>query len=240
MHRGLLQQGLARLPDLLVVQRTRAGLEGSIQELNSQIERANAASAESRRQIRQVEDQRMEEVATDLRDVRSKLAETEERLRAASDITARREIVAPEPGTVVNLRVFNVGAVVKPGDPVMDLIPDRDRLVAEVNAQPNDIDVIYIGLPTEVRLPAFKQRLVPYLHGQVSFVAGDVTVDEKTRTNYYRVQVLIDREQLERLENVHLVPGMPVEAHIRVGERSFLRYVIQPILDSFHRALREQ
>jgi HlyD family secretion protein len=122
----------------------------------------------------------------------------------------------------------------------MDLVPDHDRLVAEVNAQPHDIDVIRTGLRAEVGLPAFKQRLVPYLHGQVSFVAADASTDEKTQTNHYRVQILIDHDQLEKMKKVHLVPGMPVEAHIRIGERSFLRYIVQPILDSFHRALQEQ
>jgi HlyD family secretion protein len=236
----LWRKGLGRLPELLAVQRTRAAIEGSIQDLNGQIDRADAGIAEAQRQIQQLQDQQMQDVMTDLRDVRSKLAETEERLRAANDITTRREIVAPEPGTVVNLRVFTVGAVVKAGDPIMDLVPEHDRLVAEVNVQPNDIDVIHPGLSAEVRLPAFKQRLVPYLHGHVIFVAPDVATDEKTRANYYRVQVLIDNEQLEKLDNVRLVPGMPVEAHILVGERSFARYIIQPVLDSFHRAFQEK
>jgi HlyD family secretion protein len=236
----LWRKGLGRLPELLAVQRTRAALEGSIQDFNGQIERADAGVVEAQRQTQQLQDQQMQDVMTDLRDVRSKLAETEERLRAANDITNRREIVAPEPGTIVNLRVFTVGAVVKAGDPIMDLVPEHDRLVAEVNVQPNDIDVIRPGLQTEVQLPAFKQRLVPYLHGHVIFVAADVATDEKTRANYYRVQVLIDKEQLEKLDNIRLVPGMPVEAHIRTGERSFFRYITQPILDSFHRAFQEK
>ena len=164
----------------------------------------------------------------------------EERLRAAHDVALRRDILAPEDGTVLNLRLFNIGAVVRPGDPVLDLVPSHDRLVAEVNVQPFDIDVVHVGLQAEVRLPAFKQRLVPYLHGHVTFVAQDVTMDDRTRATYYRAQILIDPEQLARLPGVHLVPGMPVEAMIQIGERSFMRYITQPIRDSFTRAFREQ
>jgi HlyD family secretion protein len=240
MRRGLVQQGLGRLPELLAVQRARAGLEGSIEELNGQVERANATIAEAGKQIQQLVDQRMQEVSTELRDVRGKLAETEERLRAASDVQSRRDILAPEAGTVLNLRIFTLGAVVKPGDPVMDLVPENDRLVAEVNIQPMDIDVVYPGLRTEIRLPAFKQRLVPFLHGHVTWVAADVTTNEQTRQQYYRAYVLIDRDQLERLPNIFLTPGMPVEAHVQIGERTFFRYITQPIRDSFHRAFREQ
>lgn len=91
-------------------------------------------------------DQRLQEAAGEQRDVRAKLAETEEKLRAANDVASRREIVAPETGTLINQKVFTVGAVLKPGDPVFDLIPQQDRLVAEVNVQPTDIDVVYPGL----------------------------------------------------------------------------------------------
>jgi HlyD family secretion protein len=240
MRRGLVAQGLARLPDLLALQRAMAGLEGTLQDLTGQVDRANATIAEAERQIQQVLDQRHQEVSTELREVRGKLAETEERLRAAADVQTRRDIVSPESGTVVNLKVFTLGAVVKPGDAILDIVPDHDRLVAEVNVQPSDIDVVFPGLHSEVRLPAFKQRLVPYLHGEVTWVAADVTTNEQTRQQYYRAYILLDREQLASLPNVFLTPGMPVEAHVQIGERSFFRYMTQPIRDSFARAFREQ
>jgi HlyD family type I secretion membrane fusion protein len=240
MRRGLVSQGLGRLPELLALQRAVASLEGTIEDLNGQIERANASIAEARQQIQTTITQRLQESATDRREIRAKLAETEEKLRAAADVATRREIVAPENGTLVNQKVFTVGAVLKPGDPIFDLIPEQDRLVAEVNIQPTDIDVVYPGLRSQVRLPAFKQRLVPYLHGHVTWVAADVTVNEQTRQQYYKAYVLIEPDQLARLPNVFLVPGMPVEAHIQIGQRTFFRYITQPLRDSFTRAFREQ
>jgi multidrug efflux pump subunit AcrA (membrane-fusion protein) len=81
---------------------------------------------------------------------------------------------------------------------------------------------------------------VPFLQGHVTWVAADVTTNEQTRQQHYRAYVLIDRDQLARLPNVFLTPGMPVEAHIQIGERSFFRYITQPIRDSFHRAFKEQ
>lgn len=240
MTRTLVQQGLQRLPALLALQRAAAALEGQGEDIRSQMDRAAQAIAEARGTIASIVSQRRQEAAAERRDLRTRLAEVEERLRAAQDVAVRRDILAPEDGTVLNLRLFTVGAVVRPGDPVLDLVPAQDRLVAEVNLQPGDIDVVHVGLQAEVRLPAFKQRLVPYLHGRVTFVAQDVTVDERMRAGFYRVHILIDREQLERLPNVRLVPGMPVEAMIQIGERSFLRYITQPVADSFSRAFREQ
>ncbi len=236
----LLRQGLARLPQVLALQRAVAQVEGTIQLEIGEIDRARAAIDESGRQMQQLRDQRLQDVSTEMREVRTKLAEAEEKLRAARDVMVRREILAPENGTVVNLKVFTVGGVIRPGDPLMDLVPDNDRLVAEVNVQPHDIDVVYPGLQSEVRLPAFKQRLVPYLHGHVTWVAADVTTNDQTRQQYYRAYILIDKDQLASLPNVFLTPGMPVEAHIQIGERSFFRYITQPIRDSFHRAFKEQ
>ncbi len=240
MRRALVTQGLGRLPELLALQRATASLEGTIDDLNGQISRANAAIDEARKQMQTTLDQRQADAGTDRRDVRAKLSDAEEKLRAAVDVAQRREIIAPENGTLVNQKVFTVGAVLKPGDPVFDLVPEQDRLVAEVNVQPMDIDVVYPGLRAEIRLPAFKQRLVPYLHGHVTWVAADVTVNEQARQQYYRAYVLIDPDQLAHLPNIFLVPGMPVEAHIQIGERTFWRYITQPLRDSFTRAFREQ
>lgn len=240
MRRNLVNQGLARLPELLALQRGLHGLEGQIVELQGQIDRAQATIQEARNTVRQMTDQRMQEINTDRREVASRLADFEERVRAAADVSTRREVLAPEAGTVVNLRAFTIGAAIRPGDPLMDLVPARDQLVAEVNVQPYDIDVVYNGMRAEVRLPAFKQRLVPYLHGHVSFLAADVTIDQQTRQNFYRAYITIDQEQLDRLPSVFLVPGMPVEAHIQTGQRSFWRYMTQPIRDSMARAFHEQ
>lgn len=238
--RTLVQQGLQRLPTLLALQRTAAGLEGQLVDLEGQVERATQVIAEARNTIASIVGQRRQEMAAEQREIRIRLAEVEERLRAAQDVAVRRDIVAPEDGTILNLRLFNMGAVVRAGDPVMDLVPTQDRLIAEVNVQPFDIDVVHVGLQAEVRLPAFKQRLVPYLHGHVTYVAQDVTIDERTRQSFYRVHIALDQDQLERTPGVHLVPGMPVEAMIQIGERSFLRYITQPLRDSFARAFREQ
>lgn len=238
--RGLVAQGLERMPRLLGLQRQVASAEGNIADLSAQAERSRAQIAEAVSALRGLRDGRMQEVTTEARDVRTKLAEAEERLRAADDVSARREITAPEDGTVLNARFFNPGAVVRPGEPVMDLIPSRERLIAEVRVMPTDIDTVVVGQEAEMRLPAFKARVVPQIRGEVTVVASDVTLEERTGAQYYRVQIRVDENQIAHLPEVTLRVGMPVEAQIKTGERSFVRYMIQPLLDSFHRAFREQ
>jgi HlyD family secretion protein len=74
----------------------------------------------------------------------------------------------------------------------------------------------------------------------VTFVAADVTTDPNTRMPFFRAYITIDEDQLARLPSVFLVPGMPVEAHVQIGQRTFWRYITQPIRDSLHRAFHEQ
>lgn len=240
MRQRLVSQGLSRLPELLAVQRGRAGIEGSIEELQGQIARAESALAEIRGQAQSLLDQRQQEVGTEAREVAGRLAEVEERLLAADDVAERRDILAPEDGTVLNLRIATIGGVLRAGDPVLDLVPANDRLVAEVYIQPTDIDAVRTGLMAEVRLPAFRQNLMPYLAGEVIFVAADVTTDPQTRATHYRAQILLHPATMDSMPGVFLTPGMPVEAHVMIGTRSFWRYFTQPLRESMRRAFMEQ
>ncbi|HEV7456239.1 MAG TPA: HlyD family type I secretion periplasmic adaptor subunit [Roseococcus sp.] len=239
MRRGLVTQGLSRLPELLAVQRGRAAVEGSIDELQGQIARARAAIEEAERQAQSLLSQRQQEVNTEAREVATRLAEVEERLMAADDVALRRDILAPADGTVVNSRVFTLGGVVRPGEPLLDIVPSADRLVAEVNINPTDIDAVRAGLPAQMRLPAFRQNMVPHLSGEVIFVAADVTTDPQTRTSHYRARIALDEAALARMPGVSLSPGMPVEAHVLTGARSFWRYMTQPLRESLRRAFTE-
>lgn len=236
----LLRLGLERRPRLLALQRAEASLTGNREDLLGQIARAEAGLAETTAQMRADADARLAEAGREQREVRARLVEVEEKLNQARDVAARRDILAPEDGVVLNLRHFTVGGVVKPGEAVLDIVPAQDRLIAEVLVQPGDIDTVHPGLEAELRLTAFKQRLAPYLRGRVEFVSADAVYDERLRADVYRAHVAIPEQELAKLGGAALTPGMPVEAMILVGERTFWQYITQPLLDSFARAFREQ
>ncbi|MBC9209632.1 HlyD family type I secretion periplasmic adaptor subunit [Roseomonas aerophila] len=236
--RNLVAQGLERVTRLLELQRNSASVEGNLQNLIGQAERAIASVQEARSQIQQVRNQRQADVAAEARDVWARLNEIDDRLRAAQDIARRREVISPEDGTVIASRFFNVGAVVRPGEQVMDLVPTHDRLVVEVQLSPNDVDIVRPGLQAEIRLPGFKRRLLQFLDGRVISVANDVTVDERSRNAYYQVQVEIVENQFVPLRGIDLRPGMPAEIQIKTGSRSLFRYLAQPMVDSFHQVFR--
>ena len=241
--RTLVNQGYEKKPRLLALQRQAAALEGNRDEQNSLIARARQSIAENELQITQLQTNFQREVALELRDVENRIVETEERQRAASDIQLRREIVAPVGGMVVNFRFNTIGGVVRPGEQILEIVPGKEKLIIEVTVMPQDIDIVSIGLRAEVRLTAFKQRVVPMIHGHVIYVSADAFANERTGQLTYRAHVQIDEEQVEKLEKlvgVRLSPGMPAEVLIASGERTFLSYLVTPLRDSFRRAFREQ
>lgn len=238
--KGLVDKGLERRTRLLALQRNAAQLVGSRDQQVGMIAKAEQTIGEAQLQLLQLRNARLAEVTAEQRDLQARLAETRERLRAATDIQQRRDVLAPVGGTVTNLRFHTIGGVVRPGEALADIVPRDEGLVAEVRVQPQDIHVVSMGMAAEIRLTALKQRIVPALHGKVVYVSADVESDPRTLHNFYRAKVRIDPAQLVAIGDVALAPGMPADVMIKSGERTLLRYVSQPLIDSFHRAFREQ
>ena len=140
----------------------------------------------------------------------------------------------------MDLRFFTRGAVIAPGVPVLDLVPQGDTLVIEAHVNPLDIDVVEPGLPAQVRLTAFKQRRTPTVQGRVVQVSADRLSDAPTSAAYFKADVEIDGAEFGRLEGISLYPGMPAEVLIITGERTLMDYLLAPVTDSFARAFREE
>ena len=236
----LTAKGLERKPRLLALKRQAAGLDGDQGEFLNSIAQAREAIAEAEMEILSAEADHQSEVATELRDVQVRLAEVTEKLAAAQIRQGRRDVLAPEAGTVLNLRYFAPGAVVPPGGPILDLVPRDDSLVVEARVKPSDIDVVHVGLSAKIVFSAFKSRTTPQIDGRVTRVTADALKDEHTGEFYYVARVAADPAQLGKLADVQLQAGMPAETLIMIGERTMLEYLIQPIRDTFRRAFREQ
>lgn len=236
----LADKGLERKPRLLALKRQAVDLEGEQGEYTNRIAQAREAIAEFELEIIRMEADDQREVATELREVQMRLAEVKEKLAAAQVRQGRRDVTAPEAGTVLHMRYFSTGAVVPPGGPILDLVPRDDRLVIEARVRPTDIDVVHVGLPARVIFSAFKMRTTPQLEGTVSLVSADAMTDERTGVTYYTARVTVDAGELGKLGGRQLQPGMPAETMIVTGERTMMEYLLQPISDTFRTAFREE
>ena len=236
----LVDEGLERKSRLLTLQRQRAAAAGQEGQLSNNLDRIGKTIDETQAQMTFLRGQMATEAATQQRDVQMQIAEAREKLKISEDIRGRARIVAPVSGRVANLRLITTGGVIGQGQPVLDIVPSNEKIVIAARLAAEDIDVVRPGLKAEVKLTPYKARVLRGLSAVVREVSPDATFDETNNQLYYKVKVEIEPSELKELPDIHLVSGMPAEVFIDLGSNSLLRYLFQPMVDSFNRAFREQ
>ncbi len=238
----LLEQGDANRPRLLLLERTEAQLRGSQGQYLAEAAKAKQTITEAELEILNTKNTRLNEVVRDLRDTQVGVADLQEKVRASTDVAQRLVITAPVAGMVNGLAYHTVGGVIPPGGPIMDIVPQNDKLVIDAQVSPQDIDIVHVGLKARVRLTAFKARTTPILEGKVVKLSADRFVDKASGASYYVARVEIEKKALDKLTKIKhadLYPGMPADVLIVVGTRTFLHYLFSPITDTFNHAFRE-
>jgi len=235
----LVDKGLVARPRYLQLERAAAGLEGQAADGQASVAKARQAIAEQMQQIAQLDNDRMAEVTKDLRDTQAKLLEVIPRLTNAQSVLRRIEIRSPYTGRIVGLNVFSVGGVINRGDKILDVVPDQETLVIEAQVGVDDISQIRPEMGAEIHLTAYKQRITPVVRGEVIQVSADRLVENKTGVPYYAALVRVDEEDLARLPNVRLYPGMAATVMIPTVERTAFDYLVGPLVMSFRHAFRQ-
>jgi HlyD family secretion protein len=238
--RTLYDQHLVQISRLTTLERDAARLAGERAQYISSRAQAKGKITETELQIIQVDKDLVSEVSKDLRETNDKIGEFVERKVTAEDQLRRVDIRAPQDGMVLQSTVHTVGGVITAGDAIMMIVPQADDLQVEAKVNPQDIDKLQIGQKTLLRLSAFNQRTTPELNGVVSRVSPDVTTEQRTGQSYYTIRVSMPPQEVARLGEAKLIPGMPVEAFVQTGDRTMLSYLIKPLSDQLMRAFREK
>ena len=154
---------------------------------------------------------------------------------------AQRTVIrSPSSGIVFGSQIHTIGGVLKPGETILEIVPDNERLIVEVRVRPQDVDNVQVGQLTEVRITAFKQRTTAPLKGHVAFVSADTVSEPRTTETFYLVHVEVDAVELKNLQGEkRLQAGMPAEVVIKTGARTAFAYLLQPLTESVNRAWRE-
>jgi HlyD family secretion protein len=238
--RDLYEKHLVQISRLTTLERDAARLNGERAQYIASRAQAKGKITETELQIIQVDKDMVSEVSKDLRETNDKIGEFVERKVTAEDQLRRTDIRAPQDGMVLQSAVHTVGGVITAGDAVMMIVPQADDLQVEAKVNPQDIDKLQIGQKTLLRLSAFNQRTTPELNGVVTRVSPDVTTDQRTGQSYYTIRVSMAPEEVARLGDAKLIPGMPVEAFVQTGDRTLISYLMKPLSDQLMRAFREK
>jgi HlyD family secretion protein len=238
--RELWKKNLVPITRLTALERDGTRIEGERAQLIASVAQVKGKISETELQIIQIDQDLSSEVAKDMREADGKIGEFVERKVTAEDQLKRINIRAPQDGTVLQSTVHTVGGVITAGDAIMLIVPDADNLQAEAKVNPQDIDQLEVGQTAVLRFSAFNSRTTPEINGTVTRVSADTTTDQRTGQSYYTIRISLPPQEVVRLGNVKLLPGMPVEAFVQTGERTVISYLVKPLRDQFMRAFREK
>ena len=235
------EKGLIQANVLAQREDDKIQIELSLGQVVSEIAQAKNLINETGFEKIQIEQEYQQRANKELEEVRAEISELEQRKKVAEDILTRTEIRAPGSGTIQNLQVHTIGSVIRPGDVLMELVPENEELIVNARVSPRDIDNVSEGLSTEVRFTAFKTRLTPIMLGHVRSVSNDViTPDNPQELPYYLARVEVDEKDIPEEIGGRLSAGMPADVIITTGERTVANFILSPLLDAIRKSLIEE
>lgn len=233
-------RGLLVVSEVIAIRRSKADLEGQVAEHLSELARIRNSIQDARIEMLLNQRQFKEQVVGEQRDVVIQIGELTQQILSTEKQLQRVALRAPVSGIVHEMEVFTRGGVVPPGGTVLKIVPQTDWLSFELRVDPVSIDQVYVGQDARVRFSAFNQRTTPELMGAVSRISPTSLVDEATGLTFYEIVVDITPDELGKLGELVLVPGMPVEAFLQTDERTVLSYFVKPLSDQIQKAFREE
>ena len=188
-----------------------------------------------------------------LQELQTELAKAQEELNSVSQTRRQREdqlgytdLVAPTDGIVKNIRFTTVGAVLRPGDEMLQIVPTDAPLIVEAKVKPKDIGFIRVGQPAGVKFDAYDYLTYGRASGKVTFISPDTLTDQGPTGEeqvFYRVQVEVDISPMRPRktgEVIELQPGMVAMVEIKTGQNTVLRYLLKPLVRTLDTALSER
>ncbi|MBU0973792.1 MAG: HlyD family type I secretion periplasmic adaptor subunit [Proteobacteria bacterium] len=226
---------------VLELERILSEQEGRQGKLKQDIAQFNQMIQEMELRIVDIENQYRETAVSNLGQVTDTIFEVQEQIKPQLDAKERLEIRAPVSGTVINMQIHSEeSGVVRPGMPLLEIVPDNMINVIKVHVRPQDIVSVKVGQPTKVMLAAFHRKATPPVKGKVTYVSPDLLTQQAGQgvISFYEAHVEIDKEDLAA-KNAYLSPGMPVSCYITTDERTVISYLLGPLLKNVDMALRE-
>jgi HlyD family secretion protein len=238
--RPALAQGYFARNRFLELERERDRVEGDLGQAQADVARLTQTISQSRLQIEQALQKYQTEVSQQLDTIRAKQSDLREKILIAEDVLRRIDIRAERDGIVMNVKFHTVGAVVKPGDTLAEVVPVGEGVDVMAHVSPHDIESVSIGQNAEVRFPNFSSRTTPTIFGKVQSLSADAVTDSATKDSYYSARVVIDYSTLPPDVSSHILPGMQADVIITTGERTALEYLVGPLVNALAKTFREK
>lgn len=241
MSRPLVKQGAMSEVELLRLERQANDLKGELDSTRINIPRLDAAVAEARQRLEGYVAKFRSDALGELNQVRAEQEGTAATSVALKDRVERAVVRSPVNGTVKSVKVTTIGGVVQPGSELLEIVPLEDNLLVEAKVKPRDIAFLRPGQEALVKITAYDFSIYGGFPAKLENISADSITDEKKGESYYLVQVRTTSNVPARSDKpLAIIPGMTATVHIQTGEKTFLHYLLKPIIKTKEMAFRER
>ena len=174
----------------------------------------------------------LKDVDTQLQEIQKTRDAVFSQMGAAQFDRNLEQVRAPVSGNVVGLKVFTAGGVITSAQVLMEIVPKDESLAVDVKIPTDLIDKVRAGMLADMRFVAFNQSTTPVIPGELKVVGADKLAGTLPgESEYYMAQIQTTKEGLQKLGELKIQPGMPVDVVIKSGERTFMSYLLKPLTD---------
>jgi HlyD family secretion protein len=238
-NKGLVESGFIAKTRIEQIEGSLLDYASKLEQQRSELARAEQRLVESDLKIKSAQNQYVQAASDQLKATAARLAEIEQEQRKSGDAAARQVVTAPASGEIIDLKVTSPGAVVRPGEPIAEIVPSDARLMIEARIRPEDINNVHVDQRARVKFTSFKYRNSTLVSGKVTYVSGDRLVDRATNLPYYSVMILAEAGSLQSAGDLKLQAGMPAEVYIEGAKQTPLQYLTEPITATVRKAGRQ-
>lgn len=239
--RELVKDGYAPRNRQMELERSVADVQASMADLTGNTIRISRAIAETAQRSLSRQAEYRKDVESQIAEVAREVQADSEKYIAQKADLQRVDIRAPAAGQVVGLVVQSVGAVIQPGQRLMEIVPEQQSLLLETRIAPHLIDKVHAGLSADVRFSTFAHSPQLVVESKVLSVSGDLLSDaQNPQISFYLARLEVTPEGMKTLGKRQLQPGMPAEVVIKTGERSLLKYLLSPLTKRLAGSMKEE
>jgi protease secretion system membrane fusion protein len=226
------------------LERSRSELLAGISSTTSEISRSRSSLSEAKLKMTQERSALMKEVDAELSEIQKSRKAYKLNAESVRFNLSLTELKAPVEGVVVGLKVFTEGGVIKGGETLMEIVPQSESLLVHAKVPPDLVDNVRLGLEADLRFKAFNQATTPVVPGKIVLVGADRQTktpqdNEATPPEYYVAHVETTPEGLASLGSHKVQVGMSVDVIVKTGERTFMSYLLKPVIDRLATSFKE-
>ncbi|MBQ4133562.1 MAG: HlyD family type I secretion periplasmic adaptor subunit [Desulfovibrionaceae bacterium] len=236
----LMERKIFSQQDYLLLEQQVTDLTGELNNIAVAIPRAQSARREANDRLEHRQAEIRSQALTELTKTRAELATMEATLEGREDVLRRTDVRSPVRGIVKKIHITTNGGVIKPAEPIMEIVPLDDQLLVEAKIRPSDIAFIKVGQQAMVKISTFDFSRFGGLEARVVHVGAD-TLEDKNGESYYQVRLQTDKNAIVYQGVEHPIsPGMIATVDILTNKKTVLDYLLKPIFKAKEDAFTER